>query len=249
MEQDPERGRKSVLDHEHGHHASPSTGHSVGPGDSRGHAGHGDHTAQFRDKFWLSLLLSIPVVAFSQMFAELLGYNLPDSPGATWFSPVLGTFVFVYGGSPFLTGARSELRSRRPGMMLLIAMAITVAFAASWATTLSIGGFDLDFWWERTVTSGTADVDESMVTGESRPVTRTEGDRVVAGTVATDNALLVLVTAVGDGTMHVDQDFTDAARSGAAITRPENAALRLGPTTTTRAPTTATSDRWRLTWD
>ena len=247
----------------HHAHSESQDGHGS-PG------GHGDHAAQFRDRFWLSLALTLPVVAFSQMFADLLGYDAPGFPGAGWVSPLLGTVVFLYGGAPFLRGALDEVRSRRPGMMLLIAMAITVAFAASWATTLNLGGFDLDFWWELallvtimllghwlemralgaassaldalaallpdtankvtaegtvevplselaegdvvlvrpgervpadgTVTSGTADVDESMVTGESRPVTRGGGDRVVAGTVATDNALRVRVTAVGEAT-------------------------------------------------
>jgi Cu2+-exporting ATPase len=203
------------------------------------------------------------------MFADLLGYSLP--PGTAWISPVLGTVVFFYGGWPFLTGAWSELRARQPGMMLLIALAITVAFCASAATSLGIGGVDLDFWWELallvvimllghwlemraigqassaldalaallpdtaeriepdgavtsvalddlqigdfvlvrsggrvpadgTVQEGRAELDESMITGESRPVTKTIGDRVVAGTVATDSALRVRVDAVGEGT-------------------------------------------------
>ena len=109
------------------------------------HAEH-DHAAQFRDRFWWSLLLALPVVGFSPMFADLLGYGLP--PGTAWISPVFGTVVFFYGGWPFLTGAWSELRARQPGMMLLIALAITVAFVASAATSLDIGGVDLDFWWE-----------------------------------------------------------------------------------------------------
>jgi Cu2+-exporting ATPase len=232
--------------------------------------GHGDHAAQFRDRFWVSLALALPVVAFSGMFADLLGYAVPSFPGSTWVSPLLGTAIFVYGGAPFLTGGWSEVRSRRPGMMLLIAMAITVAFVASWATTLHLGGFDLDFWWELAllivimllghwlemralgaasgaldalaallpdtadrltpdgveevplavlepgdvvlirsggrvpadgvVTDGRAELDESMVTGESRPVERTVGDRVTAGTVATDSAIRVEVTAVGEDT-------------------------------------------------
>ena len=110
------------------------------------HAGHS--TAMFKNKFWLSLVLAVPVVFFSPMFAMLLGYTVPGFPGATWIPPVLGTIIFFYGGTPFLKGAVKELRSRQPGMMLLIGMAITVAFAASWITTLGIGGFDLDFWWE-----------------------------------------------------------------------------------------------------
>ena len=61
---------------------------------------------------------------------------------------MLGTVIFFYGGQPFLKGGLNELKTRKPGMMLLIAMAITVAFTASWVTTLGIGGFELDFWWE-----------------------------------------------------------------------------------------------------
>ncbi|MGH3424031.1 MAG: heavy metal translocating P-type ATPase, partial [Nocardioidaceae bacterium] len=110
--------------------------------------GHGDHAAQFRDKFWITLALSVPVVLFSPMFADLLGYTPPQFAGSEWVSPLLGTAIFVYGGAPFLTGGWAELRSRQPGMMLLIAMAIGVAFVASWVTSLGIGGFDLDFWWE-----------------------------------------------------------------------------------------------------
>jgi len=203
------------------------------------------------------------------MFGDLLGYTLPAGTG--WVSPVLGTVVFFYGGWPFLTGAVSELRSRQPGMMLLVAMAITVAFVASGLTSLGVGGFDLDFWWELAllvvimllghwlemralgqassaldalaallpdqadrvrpdgeiesvgldeltpgdvvlvrsgarvpadgiVIEGEAEVDESMITGESRPVPKAPGDRVVAGTVATDSALRIRVDAVGEGT-------------------------------------------------
>ncbi|HEY0617509.1 MAG TPA: copper-translocating P-type ATPase [Kribbella sp.] len=235
-----------------------------------GHGGHGDHAAQFKDRFWISLALAVPVVFFSQMFADLLGYLPPQFPGSGLIAPVLGTVIFVYGGQPFLAGGWSELKTRQPGMMLLISMAITVAFIASWVTTLGIGGFSLDFWWELAllivimllghwlemralgaasgaldalaallpdtaekvtddgvvevalndlaegdvvlvrsggrvpadgvVVDGQAEVDESMITGESRPVLRGVGDVVVAGTVATDSALRVRITAVGDDT-------------------------------------------------
>ncbi|MBF4580853.1 heavy metal translocating P-type ATPase [Frigoribacterium sp. VKM Ac-2530] len=262
----------------------PHAGHDAHAGHHGhgGHGGHGDHAAQFRDKFWVSLVVAVPVVAFSSMFAGLLGYDVPSFPGSEWISPVLGTFLFAWGGWPFLSGGVAEARAKQPGMMLLIAMAITVAFVASWATTLGIGGLDLDFWWELAllvvimllghwiemralgaasgaldalaallpdtadrvdggagtdagagpgtgattevaladlvagdvvlvrsgarvpadgvVVDGSAEMDESMVTGESRTVARGEGDRVVAGTVATDGALRVRVTAVGDDT-------------------------------------------------
>ena len=251
------------MSHQVHEHTQEHTGHDR-------HAGHGAHGEMFRRRFWVSSILSVPVVAFSHMVAELFGYHLPDVPGVEWIPPVLGTVIYFYGGLPFLTGGWAELRSRKPGMMLLIAMAITVAFAASWATTLGLGGFDLDFWWELallivimllghwlemralgsasgalealaamlpdtaekvtddgvvevplhevtlddvvlvragarvpadgTVVDGTAEVDESMVTGESKTVTREVGDTVVAGTVATDSALRVRITAVGEDT-------------------------------------------------
>ncbi|MEV2275858.1 heavy metal translocating P-type ATPase [Nocardiopsis sp. NPDC049922] len=234
------------------------------------HRNHGDHVGQFRRLFWIMLVLAVPTVGLSGMFADLIGYTLPDVPGLAWVSPVLGTVMYLWGGWPFLSGAVGELRERSPGMMLLIALAITVAFLASWGARLGLVAHHLDFWWElallvvimllghwiemrslaRTssaleslaallpdeaeridgdtvvtvapselavgdlvvvrpggrvpadgeVAEGTADMDESMITGESRPVSRGPGDRVVAGTVSTDTALRVRVTAVGDDT-------------------------------------------------
>ena len=240
------------------------------PGGHDGHQGHGGHVAQFRRLFWVMLVLAVPTVALSGMFAMILGYAVPNFPGASWVSPVLGTVMYLWGGRPFLTGAISEIRSRAPGMMLLIGLAITVAFVASWGASLGVLPHDLDFWWELAllvvimllghwiemrslaqttsaldslaallpdeaerivgeatetvapselrvgdtvivrpggsvpadgvIVDGAADVDESMVTGESRPVRRSVGDSVVAGTVATDSGLRVEVTAVGDDT-------------------------------------------------
>lgn len=258
---------------DHGGHEEHSHGDHHGHGHEHGHGhghGHGEHAAMFRSRFWWSLLLSVPVVIFSPMVAELLGYGVPEFTGSSWIPPVLGTIIFIYGGTPFLQGGWSELKSRQPGMMLLIAMAITVAFVASWVTTLGIGGFDLDFWWELallvvimllghwlemralgaassaldalaellpdeaekiidgqthtvpvselavddivlvragarapadgTIVEGSAEFDESMITGESRPVFRDKGERVVAGTVATDNTVRVQVEAIGGDT-------------------------------------------------
>lgn len=235
-----------------------------------GHGGHGAHVAQFRKLFWLNLILAVPVVVFSGMFAMLVGYEVPDLPGARWVAPLLGTVMYVVGGRPFLSGAVGEIRSRKPGMMLLIGLAITVAFFASWGATLGLLHHELEFWWElallivimllghwvemrslaqttsaldslaallpdeaekvdgdRTITvapadlrvgdvvvvrpggsipadgrivDGRADVDESMVTGESRPVARGVGDAVTAGTVATDSGLRVQITATGEDT-------------------------------------------------
>src|SRR6185503_4666518 len=128
---------------------------STAPRDHHGPAGHGGHQGhdkheghdpeQFRRKFWLSLALTLPIVATSEMVMEWFGYSL-DFPGVSWVAPVLGSVVFAYGGWPFLAGGVREVRDRAPGMMLLISMAITVAYVASAATT--IGWFDLDFWWE-----------------------------------------------------------------------------------------------------
>ncbi|TFD56382.1 heavy metal translocating P-type ATPase [Cryobacterium sp. Hh38] len=244
--------------------------HSAMDHGAMNHAGHGDHVGQFRRLFWTMLVFAVPVVGFSHMFSMFVGYALPNVVGISWISPVLGTVMYVWGGRPFLTGAFSELKTRKPGMMLLIALAITVAFFASWGASLGLIDAELDFWWELAllivimllghwiemrslaqtttaleslaallpdeaervegdaivvvspsdlvlgdlvvvrpggrvpadgeITEGTADVDESMITGESRPVQRTVGDQVVAGTVATDSALRVRVTAVGDDT-------------------------------------------------
>ena len=110
------------------------------------HGGHGDHAAQFRDRFWLSLALTVPVVAYSEMVQEWLGFTPPQFPGSEWVAPVLGTVVFLYGGWPFLQGGLAEARARQPGMMLLISLAILVGFGASAASALGL--FDLEFWWE-----------------------------------------------------------------------------------------------------
>ena len=252
-----------------GHDAAQQMDHATAGHEHHG-GGQGDHAAQFRRRFLVSALLAVPVIGFSGMFSDLLGYPLPAGSWAPWISPLLGTVIFIYGGAPFLTGAWQEIKQRQPGMMLLISLAITVAFVASWATTLHLGGFDLDFWWELallivimllghwlemralgaassaldalaallpdsaervrgsqtevvslaelgvgdvvlvrsggrvpadgTILSGSAAVDESMITGESRAVRRAAGDRVVAGTVATDNAIRVEITAVGEET-------------------------------------------------
>ncbi|MEF3120404.1 copper-translocating P-type ATPase [Kocuria flava] len=241
----------------------------------------------FRNRFWLCLVLTVPVLLFSPMFAHLLGYHVPRFPGSAWIPPVLGTVVYLWGGAPFLRGGLTELRAKQPGMMLLIAMAITVAFLASWTTTLGIGGFELDFWWELVllvvimllghwmemralgaassaldalaallpdeaekvldgdtvvvavaelavgdvvlvrsgarvpadgvITAGTAEFDESMITGESKAVPRGVGETVVAGTVATDNTVRVRVEAVGaDTTLAGIQRMVAAAQESSS---------------------------------
>ncbi len=270
-------------DLEHGGHDAPHGGGHGGVHDARAghhggqeaHGAHGAHGAHdkhaghdpemFRRLFWWNLLLAIPVVFTSHMIQDWFGYELN---GVAWVPPVLGTVVYLWGGKPFLLGGYREIRSRQPGMMLLIALAITVAYVASLLNTLGVG--DLDFWWELAalivvmllghwqemkaigqargalaalaellpdgaeriedgepvevpigdlragdvvlvrpggrvpadghIVSGSAALDESMITGESRPVDRSEGDRVVAGTVSTDRSIRVEIDAVGDDT-------------------------------------------------
>ncbi|MGK2869720.1 MAG: heavy metal translocating P-type ATPase, partial [Mycobacterium sp.] len=132
--------------HDHEAHAAADTEqHHQGHG---GHGGHGDHVAQFRKLFWVNMIIAVPVVAFSSMFAMLVGYDIPRFTGAQWVAPVFGTVMFIVGGRPFLTGAVSEIRTRKPGMMLLIGLAITVAFLASWGASLGLLHHELEFWWE-----------------------------------------------------------------------------------------------------
>jgi P-type Cu2+ transporter len=255
---------------EHGGHQMPGHAGHAGHAGHSAQSGHGDHAGQFRRLFWVMLVLAVPVAGFSGMFASLLGYRLPEGGWVAWISPLLGTVMYLWGGRPFLAGGATEVRSRKPGMMLLIALAITVAFIASWGASLSILDHHLDFWWELAllivimllghwiemrslaqttsaldslaallpdeaerldgdqvvavppgelrvgdtvlvrpggsvpadgrVTDGAAEMDESMVTGESRTVPRGVGDQVVAGTVATDSGLRVEVTATGEDT-------------------------------------------------
>lgn len=133
--------------HDHAGHAAHG-GHAGHDGDHGNHGDHGDHVGQFRRLFWIMLVFGIPVVAFNPMFADLVGYQLPDATWVWWVSPILGTIMYVWGGQPFLTGAVSEIQARQPGMMLLIALALSVAFIASWGATLRILDHELNFWWE-----------------------------------------------------------------------------------------------------
>ncbi len=252
--------------HDHGHPAD------AGKDSAPNHAGHDRHAGHsvvmFRDKFWLSLALTIPVVFWSSEVQHWLGYTAPVFPGSKFIPAILGTVVFLYGGIVFIRGAWDELSDRRPGMMTLISLAIAVAFVASFAA--SLGLFEVDVWWELaslitimvlghwlemraisqargaldvlaallpdtaervtesgtekvglaelrvgdvvlvrpgarvpadgTVAEGAADVDESMITGESRAVSKGRGATVVAGTVTAGGSLRVRVTAIGEQT-------------------------------------------------
>ncbi len=137
---------------DHGHHADQAGegGHDAhgSQGGHGAHGGHGDHVAQFRRLFWWNLIIAVPVIAFSPMFGMLLGYELPGIPGIAFIAPVLGTVMYLWGGRPFLTGAVDELKARRPGMMLLIGLAITTAFIASMGASLGLLPHELEFWWE-----------------------------------------------------------------------------------------------------
>ena len=130
----------------HGHHppAMPAAADPLHAGHDR-HAGHSPE--MFRDKFWWSLVLTLPVVYWSDHVQMLLGYRAVDFPGAAWIAPVLATGVFLYGGLVFLRGAVRELVDRLPGMMTLISLAITVAFVFSWAAQSKLIEAE-PIWWE-----------------------------------------------------------------------------------------------------
>jgi Cu2+-exporting ATPase len=222
----------------------------------------------FRDRFWISLALTVPTLIWGHMLPRVLNYSPPPVPGQRWIAPLFGTAVFLYGGLAFLQGAWRELRARLPGMMTLIALAITVAFVFSAAVTLGYPGMPL---WEELATlvtimllghwiemrsisqaqgavqelakllpntavrlrgaeveevpidalrpgdiilvrpgasipadgvaiDGASEVNESMITGESRPVQKSIGDRVIAGTVNGSGSLRVEVTGTGEQT-------------------------------------------------
>jgi Cu2+-exporting ATPase len=100
----------------------------------------------FRDKFWVSFALTIPVVFWSTDVQHWLGYRAPSFPGSKVISAILGTVVFVYGGLVFIRGAGGELANHKPSMMRLISLAIVVAFGTSLAA--AFGLFEIDVWWE-----------------------------------------------------------------------------------------------------
>jgi len=139
---------KHTTHEAHGHTADPHAGHRT----AEPHASHDRHAghsvAMFRDKFWLSFVLTVPVVFWSKDVQHWLGYKAPFFPGAKFIAPTLGIVVFAYGGLVFIRGAWSELADRKPGMMTLISLAITVAFATSLAATFGI--FGVEVWWELT---------------------------------------------------------------------------------------------------
>ena len=266
--------------HEHGarHHDDPAAGGQDGPEEHSGHQGHdheghdqhaGHSPEMFRDRFWLSLVLTLPVVFWSAHIQELLGYQAPSVPGSEWLPAVLATVIFFYGGLVFLKGAARELKARLPGMMTLISLAIVVAFVFSWVVQFGLLEAEA-LWWELAtlvtimllghwiemrsikqargalqelakllpdtatrltesgeervpvdelrdgdivlvrpgesvpadgmVRKGESALNEAMITGESRPAKKREGDEVIAATINGEGALEVEVTGTGENT-------------------------------------------------
>jgi len=278
-----------VAEHEHAHEHHAHEHHDHGEHDHSGHAGH--DPAIFKRKFWLTLVLTIPTLVFSQGLQEILGLSGPRFPGSQYIPAVFGVAIFFYGGLVFLRGAVDELKAKQPGMMTLISLAIVVAFGYSIAVTLGLPG--MDFWWELAtlilimllghwiemsavmgaqdalgelakllpdtaervanphaepqtvpvselrvgdlvrvrpgaavpadgeIVDGRSDIDESLLTGESAPVTRTTGEQVVAGSISGSGSLVVRVTRTGGdtalaGIMKLVSE-AQASKSGAQI--------------------------------
>lgn len=130
-------------DHEHHHHHKHGKPSSAEASEDR-HAGHS--IGMFRDKFWLSLLLTLPVLAYSDNIQRWLHFTPPSFSGSQYVPLILSTVIFIYGGLVFIRGAINELKSRRPGMMTLISLAISVAYIYSLATQFIISGEG--FFWE-----------------------------------------------------------------------------------------------------
>ncbi|MEE8356251.1 MAG: copper-translocating P-type ATPase [Anaerolineales bacterium] len=254
------------------HKGHGNTGGHEGHGGNQGPGGHVDHSGHenmFRRRFWLSTLLSIPVLIFSPAVQEFLDYSVPDFPGSSWITPIFAIIIFIYGGVPFIKMAVPEINKRRPGMMTLISLAIGVAFIYSLAALIfSIG---TTFFWELVtlidimllghwiemrsirqasgalnalaklmpdtaeliksdgevinvpvsdlkdndlvlvrpganipadglIIEGESHVNEALITGESKPVSKKSADKVIGGSINEEGSLRVKVTATGDKT-------------------------------------------------
>src|SRR5256885_14225879 len=226
----------------HDHHdahdgMSPSDrGHS--------HAGHDKHAghsvAMFRDKFWISLALTIPTLVWGHMLQRAFGYHAPMFPGAMWIPPVFGTAVFLYGGRVFIQGAVSELKDRTPGMMTLIALAISVAFVFSAVVTVGYPGMPL---WEELATLVTI-----MLLGhwiEMRSISQAQGALGALAKLLPDTATRIL----GDRTEEIPVDQLQAGdvvlvRPGARI--PADGIVREGSSQVNESMITGRSEERRV---
>ncbi|MCC6803569.1 MAG: heavy metal translocating P-type ATPase, partial [Anaerolineae bacterium] len=136
--------------HEHMHHehAAPehAGSHAMDHGGHGAHIDHAGHEQMFRRRFWVCLVLTIPVLLFSPMIQEWFGFSMPEFTGSTLIGPAFAVVIFLYGGLPFLQMAVPEIQNRQPGMMLLISLAITVAFVYSLFALVAVPGSG--FFWE-----------------------------------------------------------------------------------------------------
>ncbi len=270
MEHHHTTGHTTTSHQDHSKHATHTMpdGTVMHGADHAGHGGGHDHAAMIADflrRFWISLVLTVPVVAISPMFQMAVGYHF-DFPGRDWVSVALGSVIYFYGGWPFLSGLWDEVRRRQPGMMTLIGVAITVAFFYSTAVVFKLVE-GMDFYWELatlivimllghwlemksvagaskalelmvkllpaeahmyhgemlhdmrvdalkigdlvlvkpgekipadgTITEGNSSVNESMITGESVPVQKTAGAKVIAGALNGEGSLKIQVDKSG----------------------------------------------------
>lgn len=255
------------MDHSH-HHQHNQHQHNHEP-DNHEHDKHAGHSvAMFKDKFWWSLILTVPVIAYSEMIQRWLNFTPPGFLGSEYIPLVFSSLIFFYGGLVFIRGAISELKAKLPGMMTLISLAIITAYAYSIATQFFIDGEG--FFWELAtlvtimllghwlemasvakaenaldaiskllpdkadklvkgkpqsvlvselrvgdlvlirpgasipvdgvIIEGDSSVDESAISGESKPVSKTVSDEVIAGTGNQDGSLTVKVTKIGTDT-------------------------------------------------
>ena len=260
------------MDSHSGHVAPAGQSEHDEHGEHDGHGAHVDHSGHeqvFRQRFWVCLALTVPVLLYSPMIQELFGFEMPQFPGSEWVAPLFAIVIFLYGGIPFLQMAVPEIVSRKPGMMLLISLAISVAFVYSlamvfvdphsgffWEMALLIDVMLLGHWLEMRsvrqasgalnelaklmpdtadrvsadgtieqvavndlrngdlvlvrpgasipadgeVVEGRSDVNEALITGESKPVEKTTGSKVIGGSINGSGSLRLRVTATGEQT-------------------------------------------------